>query len=279
MKYLWKGQLVNQTQVNIDIYDRGYQFGDGIYEFVRVYNGKCFALQEHIDRLFNSAKLIELNIGYQKEEITNFFEMLVCNNKVIGGHVYIQITRGDGLVRNHVYPVYDEQHSVISGFTSTYKRNTLRIKNGVNAILYPDLRGLLCNCKSLNLLPNCMAISRARDQNAEKAILYKDDYITEERAGNVFIVKNGVIITHPLGPEILKGITRQFIVEIATVLGMPIEERRFSKEALLTADEVFVTDSKNECCPIIKIDNHVISDGKRGRITAVLQDKYEKEII
>ena len=279
MKYLWKGKLVDQKDIKIDLHDRGYQFGDGIYEFVRVYNGKCFALQEHIDRLFNSAKMIELNIGYTKLEIAEFIEALVVQNEVVGGHVYLQVTRGDQLMRNHTYPVYSEQHSVISGFTNTYQRNTKRITNGVNAILYPDLRGLLCNCKSLNLLPNCMAISYARDHKAEKAILYKDDYITEERAGNVFIIKNGGIITHPTGPEILNGITRMFVFEIATVLGIPIEERRFTKEELLSADEVIVTDSKNECCPVIEIDKQVIGDGKRGRVTGIIQVRYEKEII
>jgi D-alanine transaminase len=279
MKYLWKGNLVDYDGIKIDINDRGYQFGDGIYEYVRVYNGKLFALKEHLDRLENSAKLIDLNLGYTRDEIKGFCEQLIKANDLDSGNVYLQITRGDGIVRNHLYPEFKDQKAVISGFTTHYYRNNERIESGVKAILYPDLRWALCNVKSLNLLPNCMAIAEAHKYGANKAILYKGEYITEERAGNVLIVKDGKVITHPDGPEILPGITKMLILQILKERKMPFEERKFTKDELLNADEVIVSDTKTECCPVIKIGDKVIGDGKRGPVTKKIDDAYKELIV
>lgn len=279
MKFLWKGNLVEKEDINIDIHDRGYQFGDGIYEFVRVYNGKLFALKEHIDRFVNSAKLIDFNLGYTREELEKFCNDLIEANELDSGNVYIQLTRGDGKVRNHLYPEFEDQRSVISGFTSHYYRNNERIENGVNAITYPDLRGSICNAKTLNLLPNCMAISEARKHDANKAILVKNGYVTEERAGNVLIVKDGVVSTHPDGPEILPGITKLLALQILKSQGVQVEERKFTVDEMLAADEVIVTDTKTECCPVIMIDGKQIGSGKRGEITKMLDEEYKKMIV
>lgn len=163
MNYLWKGSIVDEQDVNIRFNDRGYQFGDGIYEFVRVYNGKLFALEEHLDRFENSARLLEMNLNYSRDEIRQFFYDLVEANKLDSGNVYIQFTRGDNAPRNHNYLPYDQQISVVSGCTASYLRDADKIENGVKAILYPDKRWMLCHAKSLNLLPNCM---RSQKQSA-----------------------------------------------------------------------------------------------------------------
>ena len=150
MKFLWKGKLVEQQEMTIDFNDRGYQFGDGIYEFVRVYNGKLFALEEHLDRFENSARLLDMNLNYTRDEIRQFFYDLVEANDLDSGNVYMQFTRGDGKPRNHNYPDFKDQQSVVSGCVSHYYRGTDKIETGVSAILYPDKRWLLCNAKSLN---------------------------------------------------------------------------------------------------------------------------------
>ncbi|MEG0958272.1 MAG: D-amino-acid transaminase [Erysipelotrichaceae bacterium] len=278
MKYLWKGKIVNKNEMDIDVNDRGYVFGDGIYEFVRVYNGKLFALEEHLDRFENSAKLLEMNLNYSRDEIRQFFYDLIDANDLKEGNVYIQFTRGDGAVRNHNYLPYEQQKSVVSGNVSSYGRDVDKIENGVSAILYPDKRWLMCNAKSLNLLPNCMAIAEAKRRGANKAILYRDSYITEERAGNVLIVKNGEVFSTPDSPEILPGITKLLALQFCRELHIPYEERKFTINELLEADEVIVTDSKTECCPIIKIEDKVIGNGRRGPISTKLDDAY-KELI
>lgn len=279
MKYLWKGNIVDKEDMRIDFNDRGYQFGDGIYEFVRVYNGKLFALEEHLDRFENSAKLLELNMNYSRDEMRGFFEEMVRANELDSGNIYIQITRGDGTARNHNYPPYDQQKSVISGCAAHYYRDNKKINEGVKATLYRDLRWQMCNAKSLNLLPNCMAIADAKRRGADKAILYRNGYITEERAGNVMIVKNGQIFTTPDSGEILPGITKLLVLRICRKYHIPFEERKFTIQELMEADEVIVTDTKTECCPVIQIEDRVIGNGARGPVTKFLDEKYQELIV
>lgn len=279
MKYLWKGSLVEKEEMQIDFNDRGYQFGDGIYEFVRVYNGKLFALEEHLDRFENSARLLDMNMGYSREEIRGFFEQMVEANSLDSGNVYMQITRGDGKPRNHNYPPVEEQNPVVSGCVAHYYRPDEKIANGVKAILYPDLRWQMCNAKSLNLLPNCMAIAEGKKRGADKAILYRNGYVTEERAGNVVIVKNGQIFTTPDSNEILPGITKNLVLKICRENHLPFEERKFTLQELMEADEVIVTDTKTECCPVIQIEDKVIGNGKRGPVTELLDEKYKELIV
>lgn len=279
MKYLFKGKIVDEEEVSIKFADRGYQFGDGIYEFVRVYNGKPFVLTDHIDRLFNSAKLVDMNVGYSRQEIEKFFYDLIEANEVDGGHVYIQITRGDSLARNHNYPNYEDQKIVISGCVAKYERDTKRIETGDKAITYPDLRWLMCNAKTLNLMPNCLAIHEAHKKGCTKAILHKDGRVTEERAGNVIIVKDGVLYSTPDSNEILPGITKLVVKRICEANNIPLVERNFTVEEMLNADEVIITDSKTEVCPCIEIDGKQIADGKRGKMTALLDEKYKELII
>lgn len=279
MKYLWKGNIVEEDEVAIKFNDRGYQFGDGIYEFVRVYNGKLFALEEHLDRFENSARLLEMNLTYSRKQIRQFFYDLLEANALVNGNVYMQFTRGDDRPRNHNYPPIEEQIAVVSGCTASYLRDTKKIEQGVSAILYPDVRWGMCHAKSLNLLPNCMAIAKAKRLGADKAILYRDGYITEERAGNVMIVKHGQLYTKPDGPDILPGITKLIALDICQETNIPFAERPFTIEELMKADEVLVTDSKTEICPIIKINDIVIGNGKRGPIAERLDEEYKKRII
>lgn len=279
MLYLWKGNIVEENDVAIKLNDRGYVFGDGIYEFVRVYNGKLFALEEHLDRFEKSAHLLEMNLTYTREQIRQFFYDLVSANKLVNGNVYMQFTRGDDRPRNHNYPPVEEQISVVSGCVASYPRDTKKIEEGVTAILYPDNRWKMCHAKSLNLLPNCMAIAEAKRKGADKAIMYRDGYITEERAGNVMIVKNGEVFTRPDGPEILPGITKMIAIEICRTCHIPLEEKAFTIDELLQADEVIVTDSKTEICPIIKVNDVIIGSGKRGPISERLDEEYKKRII
>lgn len=279
MKVLWKGALVESHEANINIHDRGYQFGDGIYEYIRVYNGNLFYLQEHLQRLQNSADLIDMKLPYSLEEIADFCYEMVKVNQIYSGCVYFQITRGDKISRKHNYPLYDEQEGVLSGYTESYQRPTKQIENGEKAALYPDIRWNLCNAKTLNLLPNTMAISEALKKGATKAILHRNDIVTEEKSSNVMIIKDDVVYTHPDGPEILPGITKSIIFNLLNKLDIEYREETFAINDLLNADEVFVSSTNSEVTPIIMIDNHPIGNGQRGPMTAKIEEAYKEEII
>ena len=267
MKYLWKESFVEKENIKIDLHDRGYQFGDGIYEVVHVYNGVLFALEEHVNRLMNSAMLIELNLKHTKEEIEMFFKNLVELNQIENGYVYLQVTRGDKSLRNHGFLDYEYQQPVFSGFAHSAARDENKMKNGVESITVPDVRSLMCNVKSLNLLPNCLAKHAAQKKGVSKAILIRDNIVTEEKSGNVFIMKDGIVLTHPDGNKILPGITKKLIIGLLHEKNIPVWEKEFTREELLQADEVIVTDTNGEITPIIKIDGISIGDGKRGKLT------------
>ena len=253
MKYLWKGSFVDKEDIHIDLHDRGYQFGDGIYEVTHVYNGVLFALDEHIDRLINSAAFIELNLRHTKDEIAAFCRGLVEQNHIENGYIYLQVTRGDGTLRNHGFSMYEEQQPVFCGFAQSSTRSEEKMVKGADAITVEDRRSLMCNVKSLNLLPNCLAKHAAQKKGVSKAIMVRDNIVTEEKSGNIFIVKDGIVLTHPNGGKILPGITKQLIIELLHQHNIPVWEKEFSEEELLHADEV-INKGAGDCGP----------PGKRG---------------
>lgn len=278
MKYLWKGNYVEEEEVNIDPQDRGYQFGDGIYEVTHVYNGVLFALQDHIDRLFHSAMFIEMNLQNTREEIEEFFKELVRKNDIDNGYVYLQVTRGDGSLRNHSFLNYEDQQPVFYGFGVSSTRNETKQIVGADAITVEDRRSLMCNVKSLNLLPNCLAKHAAQKKHVSKAIMIREGVVTEEKSGNLFIVKDGDVYTHPDGCKILPGITKKHVIALLKENDIPIYEKEFTEGDLLQADEVIVTDTNSECIPIIKINDQIIGNGKRGEITKFIQSLYKSQI-
>lgn len=277
-KYLWGKEFVSKDEINIDLHDRGYTFGDGIYEVIHAYNGKLFGKKEHLDRLERSADLIELNLKCTREELDQLCDDFVEVNNITDGYIYVQVTRGDKITRNHKSPFYDDQVPVFSGFAVDGKRNKESIYAPSTAVTYDDLRGELCHVKSLNLLPNILAAHHAQKKNARKAILIRDNVVTEEKSGNVLIVKNDTIYTHPDGPHILPGITKMTIKRACEDNGISYVERTFTKEELFDADEVIVVDTGTETAAIVEIDGKKICDGNRGPWAEKIQDLYEKEI-
>lgn len=275
MKYLWKDSYVEQADINIDLHDRGYQFGDGIYEVTHVYNSVLFALEDHVDRLIRSAAFIELNLKHTKEELITFFKELVRINNIKNGYVYLQVTRGDGSLRNHGFLDYEEQLPVISGFAVHTRRSEEKMISGTDGITVEDKRSLMCNVKSLNLLPNCLAKHAAQKKKVSKAIMVRDGIVTEEKSGNVFIAKDGIVYTHPDGCKILPGITKKYVIELLKELQIPVVEREFTEEEMMQADEVMVTDTNSEIIPVICLNDQMIGNGKRGEITKNIQKSYK----
>lgn len=277
--YLWKGAIVREEDIHISLQDRGYVFGDGLYEVVRVYNGKLFGLNRHLDRLFQGAEILQFNLHYTREEFCRLFQQLVEENQLISGYVYMQLTRGDEGVRNHLFPELENQMPVISGFVVHSKRNVEKLQAGATAVTVEDIRWKYCHVKTLNLIPNCMARYEAKKRGAGKAILVKDGIVTEEKSGSILIVKDGCIITHPETTDILPSTTKKILEVLSEREKIPFQERCFTLEELYTADEVIVADTNTECCAIVRVDEQRIGKGTPGPILKQLQKAYEEAII
>lgn len=277
MQYvLSQDQIVKRNEVFVDFEDRGYQFGDGIYEVIGVYNKKSFRMKEHLERLERSAKNLQITLPYSMEELDQKLEELRERNHFENGWIYVQITRGVA-PRNHPFPTPSPEPKLI-GYTKEVSRPSKEsYENGVDAILTKDIRWLRCDIKSVNLLPNVLAKQEAIEKNCFEAILYREGgFVTEGSGTNVFMVKDNKIYTHPSNNYILNGITRQAVLELCKELEFEVIQERFDQDFLLQADEVFITGTYIDIVPIKKIDDKVI--GKPGPITNMLRQRLQIKI-
>lgn len=278
MTYIFiNDEFVDESEGKINYSDRGYNFGDGIYEYIRIYDGKVFTSKEHYERLFRSAKEIGLNLeGYSVEGLTEVTKTLAAKNNVVNGGVYIQVTRGVA-PRNHPFPDASTK-PVFSAFSKSYDRPYEELKNGVKAITVDDIRWLRCDIKSLNLLGNVLAKEKAAQNGAAEAIMHRDQTVTEGSSSNVYAVKSGEIYTHPANNLILNGITRRIIKKSAEALNIPFIEEAFTLDFLNDADEVIISSTSIEVMPVIQVNDNKIGDGKVGQITKQLQKSFDNYI-
>ncbi|HLS20677.1 MAG TPA: D-amino-acid transaminase [Bacillota bacterium] len=254
--------------------ERGLQFGDGIYEVIRIYDGRYHLFQEHIDRLFRSAEAIKLTLPFTKAEVSEkLLELLEKNDMKADGKVYLQATRGS-VKRDHAFPS-DDIVANFYAYVEDQSRNLDFLENGVKTITQDDLRWKLCHIKSLNLLPNVLAKQAARENGCYESILHIDGMVTEGSSANIYLVKDGKIYTHPATERILKGCVRMLVERLADKLNIPFVEETFTLDDIKTADEMFLTSSTSEVMPIIEVDSAQVADGKPGSITRQLQKAYE----
>ncbi|WP_083512120.1 D-amino-acid transaminase [Amphibacillus sediminis] len=254
--------------------ERGLQFGDGIYEVIRVYQGRPYLMTEHLDRLYRSAEAIKLTIPFDKEHLRQQLLALINENRLTeDGLIYLQITRGSAK-RLHLFPDCEPN---FFAYTDKLARPLEQIKTGIKAITKQDIRWHYCYIKSLNLLPNVLAKQEAFEQGAFDAILHRDQIVTESTAANVFIVKDDVIITHPATERILHGCVRNRLILLAKLNEIPVVEAYYSVSDLLEANEVFLTSSGIEVLPVVEIDGKKIGTGKVGVMTKSLQDLYQRD--
>ena len=272
---LVNGQIVARDNI-VNIEDRGYQFGDGVYEVIGVYEGKPFMLDEHMERLKRSAREIQLSLPYSTDQLKSKLVELVAINKLGEGIIYMQVSRGTAS-REHYFP--DAEVSPVTiAYTREEERMTATEEQGATAVLTEDIRWLRCDIKTLNLLPNVLAKQKAVENNAIEAILHRGETVTEASASNVFIVKDGELFTHPANNYILSGITRKKIIQLCETLGIKVNEETFTVDEMLAADEVFITATKLDVVPILKIDNHPIGTGSPGETTLKLLQAFRSAI-
>ncbi|MER3127415.1 D-amino-acid transaminase [Bacillus pumilus] len=275
MKVLYNGDFIEKKDAHVDIEDRGYQFGDGVYEVIRVYNGTLFTLKEHTERLFKSAKEIGIHLQGAVSDMEEKLKQLVAHNQLTDGGVYIQVTRGVA-PRKHQYG--DSLTPQITAYTFQVKKPVQEQTAGAKALLSEDLRWLRCDIKSLNLLYNVMEKQKASEAGAFEAILLRDGFVTEGTSSNVYAVIDGVIRTHPANNLILNGITRRKLLEVCEEEGYRVEETRISKEELLRAQEIFISSTTAEVIPIVDIDGQPVGEGVPGETTKRVQEGFQQKI-
>lgn len=273
---IFNGEIIDRKQAVIDVEDRGYQFGDGVYEVIRVYNGKMFTAEEHLNRFGRSSENIGITLPFTKVEMKEQLESLIEKNNLQLGIIYMQITRGTA-PRNHAFPSGEIKPTIVA-YTKELKRPTVNLQTGVKTVLVEDVRWLRCDIKSLNLLGNVLAKQYAAEAGCFEAIQHRGEAVTEGSSSNIFIVKNGVIHTHPSNNLILKGITRDVILQLCSKNEIFLEERAFSLEDLNQADEIFLSSTTAEVMPIVELNGGLVKNGEPGSITRKLQALFEEEI-
>jgi len=270
------GQFTERDGLAISIDDRGYYFGDGVYEVIKVYGGELYTAEEHIDRLFQSATKIKMTLPYSEVQLMEIARELVAKNNILVGHVYIQVTRGSA-PRIHQLP-NPAVPPVVTGYAINNPRPMASIENGIGVKSVEDVRWLRCDIKSLNLLGNVLAKQEAHEAGCIEALLHRDGVVTEGSASNMFGVKDGTVYTHPATNLILNGITRQVVFGLCEQQGITVIENAFTLDEAFEMDEFFLTSTTSEVTPVISIDGRPISSGILGPVTLKLQKAFSSQI-
>jgi D-alanine transaminase len=270
------GNILPIDQAMVPIEDRGYQFGDAVYEYIASYGGKLFFLEEHLDRLERS--MAELSFPpVSRDKIRQAIVDLFERSGIERAGLYLQISRGVA-PRNH--PIPDAcRPQVVMTVRPVMDKPPVVLEQGAAAITTLDQRWGRCDIKTVQLVANVLAKQKALAAGCAEAILVSaEGVVREATSSNVFIVKNNRLVTHPLTPEILPGITRQLLIEICRQEKIAVDERFFGATELFAADEVFLTGTVTEVFPIVKVDNKTIGAGKPGPMSARLLELLYRRI-
>jgi branched-chain amino acid aminotransferase len=270
MKIWLDGNLVDEAAAKVSVFDHGLLYGDGVFEGIRFYNGRIFRLEEHIRRLFDSARAIILDLPWTREEVCGFTCATVAANDLTDGYIRLVVTRGAGGLGLNPYLCPKPSMFIIASTIQLYPEE--HYKNGLSIITCatrrPSPAALMPQVKSLNYLNNIMAKVEAIQANALEAVMLNEQgYVTECTGDNLFIMKNGTLLTPLISDGALDGITRAVIIELAGTLGVPVVERSLTRYDIFTADECFLTGTAAEVIPVVALDRRVIGSGKPGPIT------------
>lgn len=269
------GRFVAAEEAKVPVMDRGYLFGDGVYEVIPVYRGQPFLLEGHLARLQRSLDAIELANPLDNVSWASLITDLVSQNGGGEQSVYLQITRGAAAQRDHIFP-----QAVSAGIF--IMSNPLKPvpadwhQQGISCITVDDIRWQRCDIKAIALLANCLLKQRAQEAGAQEALLLRDGLLTEGAASNAYIVSNGEIITAPSGPQILSGITRDLVLALAEKTGVPVQQRSASERELRAADEIWISSSTKELVPVTKLDDQPVGTGQPGPIWQDLQQRFQQ---
>ncbi|TBL73359.1 D-amino-acid transaminase [Paenibacillus thalictri] len=273
--YFFQDRYVPKEEIAVSPDDRGYYFGDGIYEVFRVYGGKVLEGKAHFQRFQRSADGVRIQLPYSAEELNSIVHKLIDVNQIADGIVYMQVTRG-AAPRAHAFPKQSEP--ILLAYTSEMERPLDTMRKGISAVTLEDTRWLHCDLKTLNLLANVIAKQHALDQGAGDVIFHRSGTVTESSSSNFMMVKQGELYTHPANNLVLHGITRSVVLRLAKQLHIPVHEQPFTLEQLQLADEAFLTSTTSEIMPVVQIDGRAVGDGIPGPVSRKLQAAFEQEI-
>ena len=277
------GDFIEHLQAKVHVDDRGYIFGDGIYENMAFYNKTFVDALPHYERFVKTCNAVGfLRGGVLPSSFEGFMDLLnsiVQKNSHLGfdhGFLYIQVTRGNLGTRQHNAPKLSKELAILATINKPVEIQDWWFTKGLSCITYQDIRWQRRDIKSLQLLPNILAKQKAIDESCDDAIFIDSSIVTEATAANLFIVKHGKLLTHPKSNKILHGITRERIIKIANSLNIKTEEIFFTEEDMLNSDEVFLTNSNSWVRPVTKINNKLINGGVVGEISKTLSNKYQE---
>lgn len=270
------GEYVDHANAKVSVDDRGFLFADGVYEVARVYDGRVFQMQPHMERMAHGLRELRIRDDVAKE-IPAIAERLLDQNKLRTGDatIYIQVTRG-AAPRAHAFPP-PETPPTVYVIAKPFKNHPAKYwTDGVAAVTVPDTRWSRCDIKSIALLPNVLANQQAKDQGAFEAIFVRDDVLIEGSHSNLWAVIDGVAVTYEQCGYILGGITRKLVLDRAGAVGITAKEAPIPVADLPKIQELFLSGTTTEIMPIVKLDDHVIGDGKPGPVTRKLQEAYTR---
>jgi D-alanine transaminase len=272
------GRYLPRSAAKVAIDDRGFNFADGVYEVCEVRGGRLVDERRHMARLERSLKELRIARPMSPAALAIVLRETIRRNRVRDGVVYLQITRGVAR-RDFPFPPAGTPPSVVVAARSNdLARLEQLAADGIAVVTVPDLRWQRVDIKSVALLPNVLAKQSARDQGAREAwMVDADGYVTEGASSNAWIVsRDGKLITHPLGADILPGITRSVVVDVIKAQGLAFEERAFSVEEAYGAREAFVTSASQTVLPVVSIDGRPIGNGAPGLIASALRRDYHR---
>lgn len=268
------GRFLPVQEASVPVMDRGFLFGDGVYELIPVYGGRVFRIDQHLRRLERSLSETGIPNPYPRERWREVAAELVRRAGPADLSVYLQVTRGVASLRDHAFPEAVTP-TVFAMATPLSRPRQAWLEAGISAVVLEDIRWRRCDIKGISLLANVLLRERAVELDAVEAILVRDGHVTEGAASNVIVVRDGVLQSPANGPELLAGVTRDLVLELARVDGLPVEERVLPREALATADEIWVTSSSKEILAVTRLDGQGVGTGRPGplwqRVHALFQ--------
>jgi len=268
-KVYLNGEYLALSEAKVSVLDRGFLFGDGVYEVIPAYFGKLFCFAQHLERLNKSLQAVRINLELSAEQWLDILNPLLIQGD--SQYIYLQISRGVADKRDHAFP--DDCTPTIFAMCSPIA--SFPVDQGVKAITLDDMRWELCNIKATTLLANILLRQQAVEKDCAEAILIKKGYATEGAASNVFAVINGVLTTPPKNDDILLGITRDVIIRLAHENKLAVQERKISLTELQSATEIWMTSSTREILPVITLDNKPVGTGQVGDIWIAMQTYFQ----
>lgn len=267
------GEFLPPERARVSAFDRGFVFGDGVYEVIPVFGRRLFRLPHHLARLGRSLAAVRLTDPLSAQQWEDVLTRLIDDVPAADQSVYLQITRGPA-PRDHAFPVNVEP-TVFAYAQPAKPAEPDVLASGIAAVTVADIRWLRCDIKATALLANAMLRQQAADRGAVEALLIRDGMVTEGAASNIFVVRSGVLYTAPNGPFILPGITRDLVLELALTHTIAAREESLPESALFDADEIWITSSMREILPVTRLNDRPVGSGKPGPLYARMHVLYQ----